>query len=207
MARQGCRRSALDSSLSGLYYSKAFQIQEMKNECKTDRIGRMTVRDCWRSAARPRRRGWATSEARITSPSLVRPENFDAAGDVFTRKLGFAATPALLSPLGAKNRLIWFRDRSYLEIATFTERNEFTAQFLDFLEDHEGAKFYGTAVADAGQTIDFLTGAGYPNAGPIPAPPLTIESTGEMVGLTPLWNSIVLTARVAPDNSNFLAAI
>ena len=135
---------------------------------------------------------------------LVRPENFDAAGDVFTRKLGFAATPALLSPLGAKNRLIWFRDRSYLEIATFTERNEFTAQFLDFLEDHEGAKFYGTAVADAGQTIDFLTGAGYPNIGPIPAPPLTIESTGEMVGLTPLWNSIVLTSRVAPDNSNFL---
>jgi hypothetical protein len=110
----------------------------------------------------------------------------------------------LLSPLGAKNRLIWFRDRPYLEIATFTERNDFTAPFLDFLEHHEGAKFYGTAVADAGQTIDFLTGAGYPNAGPIPAPPLTIESTGETVGLTPLWNSIVLTARVAPDNSNFL---
>jgi catechol 2,3-dioxygenase-like lactoylglutathione lyase family enzyme len=134
---------------------------------------------------------------------LVRPENFDAAGDVFTQKLGFSATPALLSPLGAKNRLIWFRDRSYLEIATFTERNDFTAPFLDFLEDHEGAKFYGTAVADAGQTLDFLNGAGYPAVGPIPAPPLTIEATGEMVGLTPLWNSIVLTSRVAPDNSNF----
>jgi catechol 2,3-dioxygenase-like lactoylglutathione lyase family enzyme len=86
----------------------------------------------------------------------------------------------------------------------FTELNEFTAQFLAFLEHHEGAKFYGTDVVDAAQAVTFLTDAGYPNVGPIPAPPLTIESTGEVVGLTPLWSSIILTARVAPDNSNFL---
>jgi catechol 2,3-dioxygenase-like lactoylglutathione lyase family enzyme len=135
--------------------------------------------------------------------SLVRAENFTAAGNVLTQQLGFAATPALLSPLGAKNRLIWFSDLSYLELATFTERNDFTAPFLDFLEHHEGAKFYGTEVVNAAQAITFLTGAGYPNVGPIPAPPLTIESTGQVVGLTPLWESIVLTSRVAPDNSNF----
>jgi catechol 2,3-dioxygenase-like lactoylglutathione lyase family enzyme len=135
--------------------------------------------------------------------SLVRAENFDAAGNVLTQQLGFAATPALLSPLGAKNRLIWFSDLSYLELATFTERNGFTAPFLDFLEHHEGAKFYGTEVVDATQAINFLTGAGYPNVGPIPAPPLTVEATGQVVGLTPLWESIVLTSRVAPDNSNF----
>jgi hypothetical protein len=135
--------------------------------------------------------------------SLVRPENFDAAVSVFTDQLGFSATPALLSPLGAKNSLIWFSDLTYLEIATFTELNEFTAPFLAFLEDHEGGKFYGTDVVDAAQAIAFLTGAGYPNVGPFPAPPLTIESTGEVVGLSPLWSSIVLTARVAPDNSNF----
>jgi catechol 2,3-dioxygenase-like lactoylglutathione lyase family enzyme len=134
---------------------------------------------------------------------LVRPESFDATASVFTQKLGFSATPALLSPVGAKNRLIWFRDLSYLEIATFTERNEFTAPFLDFLEDHEGGKFYGTDVVNAAQAIDFLTDAGYPNVGPIPAAPLTIVSTGEVVGLSPLWSSIILTARVAPDNSNF----
>lgn len=134
---------------------------------------------------------------------LVRPESFDAAVDVFTDQLGFSATPALLSPVGAKNSLIWFRDQTYLEIATFTELNEFTAPFLAFLEDHEGAKFYGTEVVDPAQAIAFLTGAGYPNVGPIPAPPLTIEATGEVVGLTPLWGSIVLTERVAPDNSNF----
>jgi hypothetical protein len=134
---------------------------------------------------------------------LVRLENFDAAASVLTDELGFSATPALLSPLGAKNRLIWFRDQSYLEVATFTELNEFTAPFLAFLEDHEGGKFYGTDVVDADQAITFLTGAGYPNVGPIPAPPLTIESTGEVVGATPLWRSIVLTERVAPDNSNF----
>lgn len=134
---------------------------------------------------------------------LVRPENFDAAVDVFSDQLGFSATPALLSPVGAKNSLIWFRDETYLEIATFTELNEFTAPFLAFLEDHEGGKFYGTEVIDPAQATAFLTGAGYPNVGPIPAPPLTIESTGEIVGLTPLWGSIVLTERVAPDNSNF----
>lgn len=134
---------------------------------------------------------------------LVRPESFDAAVDVFSDQLGFSATPALLSPVGAKNSLIWFRDETYLEIATFTELNEFTAPFLAFLEDHEGAKFYGTEVVDPAQATAFLTGAGYPNVGPIPAPPLTIESTGEVVGLTPLWGSIVLTERVAPDNSNF----
>jgi len=39
--------------------------------------------------------------------------------------------------------------------------------------------------------------------GPIPAPPLTIESTGQVFGFTPLWQSIILTSRVAPDNSNF----
>jgi catechol 2,3-dioxygenase-like lactoylglutathione lyase family enzyme len=134
--------------------------------------------------------------------SLVRLENFEAAGDAWTQ-LGFSLTPALLSPLGAKNRLIWFSDLSYLEILAFTELNEFTAPFLAFLEHHEGAKFYGTEVVDAAQAIAFLTGAGYPNVGPIPAPPLTIEATGEVIGLSPLWRSIILTARVAPDNSNF----
>jgi hypothetical protein len=73
--------------------------------------------------------------------ALVRSENFDAVGDVFTDQLGFSVTPALLSPLGAKNRLIWFKDLSYLEILTFTELNEFTAPFVAFLEDHEGGKF------------------------------------------------------------------
>lgn len=135
--------------------------------------------------------------------SLVRLENFDSAADAWTQQLGFSATPALLSPLGAKNRLIWFSDLSYLEIVTFTELNDFTAPFLAFLETHEGAKFYGTEVVDAAQAISFLTGAGYPNVGPIPAAPLTIESTGELVGLSPLWSSIVLTSRLAPDNSNF----
>jgi hypothetical protein len=135
--------------------------------------------------------------------ALVRLANFDAAAEVLTDQLGFAATPTLLSPLGAKNRIIWFDDLTYLEVLAFTELNEFTAPFLAFLEDHEGAKFYGTEVLDAAQAIDFLTAAGYPNVGPIPAPPLTIESTGEVFGLSPLWRSIVLTSRLAPDNSNF----
>ena len=135
--------------------------------------------------------------------SLVRLENFEAAGDFLTDQLGFAATPALLSPLGAKNRLIWFSDQTYLEIVAFTELNDFTAQFLAFLEDHEGAKFYGTDVVDAAQAISFLTGVGYSNVGPIPAAPLIIESTGEVVGLSPLWSSIILTGPLAPDNSNF----
>jgi catechol 2,3-dioxygenase-like lactoylglutathione lyase family enzyme len=135
--------------------------------------------------------------------SLVRLESFDAAADVWTDQLGFAATPALLSPLGAKNRLIWFDDLSYLEILTFTDLNDFTAPFLAFLEDHEGGKFYGSEVTDAAQVISFLNDAGYPNVGPIPAAPLVIESTGEVVGLSPLWSSIILTSRVAPDNSNF----
>jgi catechol 2,3-dioxygenase-like lactoylglutathione lyase family enzyme len=136
--------------------------------------------------------------------SLVRLENFDAAADVWTNQLGFAATPALLSPLGAKNRLIWFDDLSYLEVLTFTELNDFTAPFLAFLAEHEGSKFYGTEVVDAAQAISFLNDAGYPNVGPIPAAPLIIESTGDVVGLSPLWSSIILTSRVAPDNSNFL---
>jgi catechol 2,3-dioxygenase-like lactoylglutathione lyase family enzyme len=134
---------------------------------------------------------------------LVRAENFDAAASVLTDQLGFSATPALLSPAGAKNRLIWFDDLSYLEVVTFTELNDFTAPFLAFLEHHEGAKYYGTEVADAAQASAFLTGAGYPNTGPLPALPLTIESTGDVVGLTPLWSSVILTSRVAPDNSNF----
>jgi catechol 2,3-dioxygenase-like lactoylglutathione lyase family enzyme len=137
---------------------------------------------------------------------LVRLENFDAVTNIFTHQLGFSATPALLSPAGATNHLIWFRDRSYLEIDAFTELNDGTAPFLDFLQHHEGAKFYGTDVHDAAATSAFLTGAGYPNVGPIPAGPLTIESTGQMVGLTPLWNLVILTSRVAPDNSNFFLA-
>jgi Glyoxalase-like domain len=135
--------------------------------------------------------------------SLVRLEDFDAAASVFTDQLGFSATPALLSPLGAKNRLIWFSDLTYLEVVGFTELNEFTAPFLAFLEEHEGGKFYGTDVADAEQAATFLTGAGYPNVGPVPSLPLPLESTGELVGLSPLWRSIILTTRLAPDNSNF----
>src|SRR4051812_15184010 len=135
--------------------------------------------------------------------TLVRLENFDKVANIFSRELGFSVTPALLSPAGATNHLIWFRDRSYLEIDAFTERNDSTAPFLDFLEHHEGGKFYGTAVRDAGQTASFLTLAGYPNVGPIPAGPLTIPSTGQVVGLTPLWSLDILTSRVAPDNSTF----
>ncbi len=138
--------------------------------------------------------------------TLVRLENFDTVTNIFTQKLGFSATPALLSPAGATNHLIWFRDRSYLEIDAFTERNDSTAPFLDFLDHHEGAKFYGTAVHDAAATSAFLTGAGYANVGPIPAGPLTIPSTGQTVGLTPLWDLVILTARVAPDNSTFFLA-
>jgi catechol 2,3-dioxygenase-like lactoylglutathione lyase family enzyme len=133
---------------------------------------------------------------------MVRLENFDAAADAWT-DLGFSLTPTLLSPLGAKNRLIWFDDLTYLEILAFTELNDFTAPFLAFLESHEGAAFYGTEVHDAGQAIAFLNGAGYANVGPVPAPPLTIESTGEVVGLSPLWYSIILLGPVAPANSNF----
>lgn len=134
---------------------------------------------------------------------MVRLENFDAAASVWTGQLGFSLTPTLLSPLGAKNRLIWFSDLTYLEILAFTELNDFTAPFLAFLENHEGAKFYGTDVRDAAQAIAFLNGAGYANVGPIPAPPLTIESTGEVVGLSPLWYSIILVSPVGPDNSTF----
>jgi len=134
---------------------------------------------------------------------LVRLENFDDARDVLTRQLGFSATPVLVSPAGVENRVIWFDDLSYLELDTFTERNPSTAPFLDFLANHEGAKFYGTEVVDAAQAVAFLDGAGYPNVGPIPAPPLTIQSTGQVFGLTPLWTEIILTARLAPDNSNF----
>ena len=135
--------------------------------------------------------------------SLIRAENFDAALSIFTDQLGFSATPTLVSAIGAKNSLIWFDDLSYLEILTFTELNEFTAEFLAFLEDHEGAKFYGGDVVDFAQTISFLTGAGYPNAGPIPTAPLIVETTGEVVGLNPLWYSIILTAVLAPDNALF----
>jgi len=134
---------------------------------------------------------------------LVRLENFDAAGDVLTRQLGFSATPVLTSPAGVENRVIWFDDLSYLELDTFTERNPSTAPFLDFLANHEGAKFYGTQVDDAARAVAFLNGAGYPNVGPIPASPLTIQATGQVVGLTPLWTIIILTQRLAPDNSNF----
>ena len=134
---------------------------------------------------------------------LVRLENFDQAVGVLTDELGFAATAVLPNPLGAKNRLIWFDDETYLEVVAFTELNDFTAPFLAFLEHHEGAKFYGTDVVDAAQAITFLTDAGYPNVGPIPAPPLTIEETGDVVGLNPLWRSIIFTTRLAPDNSNF----
>jgi len=135
--------------------------------------------------------------------SLVRLENFDDAVSVLTGQLGFSATAVLDSPLGAKNRLFWFDDLSYLEVDAFTESNPFTQPFLDFLDHHEGAKFYGTEVLDAAQASSFLTAAGYPNTGPIPAAPLTLEATGETVGAIPLWSSIILTSRVAPDNSNF----
>jgi catechol 2,3-dioxygenase-like lactoylglutathione lyase family enzyme len=134
--------------------------------------------------------------------TLVRLENFDAAATTM-QQLGFAVTPALLSPAGATNHLIWFGDLSYLEIDAFTERNDATAPFLDFLDHHEGAKIYGTEVLDAARAVSFLTAAGYPNVGPIPAGPLTLVPTGETVGAIPLWSLIILTSRVAPDNSNF----
>ncbi len=135
--------------------------------------------------------------------ALVRLENFDDAAAVWEGELGFALTPALLSPTGGKNRLIWFDDLSYLEVLAFTELNPFTAPFLDFLEHHEGGKFYGSEVSDASAALAALNASGYPAIGPLPAPPLVVEPTGEVVGLSPLWSSLVLTTVLAPDNSNF----
>ncbi len=134
--------------------------------------------------------------------TLVRLENFDATANVM-QQLGFAVTPALLAPGGATNHLIWFNDLSYLEIDAFTENNAGSAPFLDFLEHHEGGKIYGTEVLNAAHAASFLTAAGYPNTGPIPAGPLTLVPTGQTVGAIPLWSLIILTGRVAPDNSNF----
>ncbi len=134
---------------------------------------------------------------------LVRAENFAAATTTFAETLGFSTTPTLLSPLGAKNSLIWFEDQTYLEVLTFTELNPFTAEFLAFLENHEGGKFYGADVEDAAAALTFLNGAGYPAVGPIPTAPLVLEPTGDVLGLTPLWYSIVLTSVLAPDNSTF----
>ncbi len=118
--------------------------------------------------------------------TLVRLQNFDAESNIFAR-LGFSLTGVLQSPAGIENRLIWMKDRSYLEIDAFTESNDATAPFLDFLQHHEGAKFFGTAVQDATAAATFLTDAGYPNVGPIPAGPLTVAATGQVVGTTPLW--------------------
>jgi catechol 2,3-dioxygenase-like lactoylglutathione lyase family enzyme len=134
--------------------------------------------------------------------SLVRLENFDAAADVW-RHLGFSVTGALLSPAGATNRLIWFKDLSYLEVDAFTERNDFTAPFLDFVNAHEGVDFFGTEVRDAAKASTFLTNAGYPNTGPLPASPLTLVATGETVGAIPLWQDVILTSVVAPANAEF----
>jgi catechol 2,3-dioxygenase-like lactoylglutathione lyase family enzyme len=135
--------------------------------------------------------------------SLVRVENFASAANVLSQKLGFAITPVLTAAGGIENRLIWFPNLSYLELDAFTENNPSTAPFLDFLAHHEGAKFYGTEVLDADRAVTFLNAAGYPNVGPIPAGPLTIQSTGQVVGTTPLWRLIILTSLLAPDNSNF----
>ncbi|HRC88092.1 MAG TPA: VOC family protein, partial [Thermoanaerobaculia bacterium] len=134
---------------------------------------------------------------------LVRPADFSGARAVFSQQLGFAVTPSLLSPVGARNSLIWFSDLSYLEVLTFVDDNPFTAPFLEFLEHHQGGKFYGNDVVDFTQALAFLNGAGYPAVGPLPAGPLTIEETGQVLGLVPLWYSIVLTSRLGPDNSIF----
>jgi hypothetical protein len=59
---------------------------------------------------------------------LVRLENFAAATDVFTRQLGFSATPVLTSPAGVENRIIWFEDLSTqlpLPIFRFRGRDRF----------------------------------------------------------------------------------
>jgi catechol 2,3-dioxygenase-like lactoylglutathione lyase family enzyme len=134
---------------------------------------------------------------------LVRLENFTDAQTIWTSKLGFTATPVLASDAGVENRLMWFDDLSYLELDAFTANNPGTAPFLDFLTHHEGAKFYGTEVRNATHAAAFLTAAGYPNTGLIPAGPLTVQSTGQVIGTTPLWQEIILTSLVAPDNSTF----
>lgn len=134
--------------------------------------------------------------------SLVHPDNFDHSIDVFN-DLGFATTSVLLSPLGAKNSIIWFDDLTYLELATYTEVNPVTQPYVDFLDEFEGGKFYAIDVIDYTQTMAFLTSVSYGSFGPVPAPPLTIEGTTDVVGLTPLWDTVFLTGPIAPDDSLF----
>ena len=134
---------------------------------------------------------------------LVRPESFPQTLAVFSSDLGFTTTPVLTSPAATMSSLVWFPDLTYVEIASPFEENPLTAPFLDFLDSHEGGKFYAIGTADALAWSSHLTAAGYPNTGPIAAFPLMLESSGQVLSVDPLWQSVFLTAQIAPDDSLF----
>ena len=135
--------------------------------------------------------------------SLVRPENFDDQVDVMSRQLGFPITPALLSPIGAKNRLIWFGDLSYLEVLTITEAERLHRALPGIsgpvrrqsVLRHRGDQCH------PGDRLPERRGLSQRGAGPGGAAHDRIDRSGG--GLSPLWSSILLTSRLAPPTRIF----
>jgi len=135
--------------------------------------------------------------------TLVRPENYVPTRITMVEDLGFRITPTLVSPLGTRNTIIWFEDLTYLEIATYSEVNEFTAPVVSFLDTFEGAKAYATEVSSSWDAAWFFTDVGLDHTGVLVAPPLFIEQTSEMLPY-PMWKQMSFLEPAAPDDSMFV---
>lgn len=135
--------------------------------------------------------------------TLIRPENFDSARSTWVEDLGFRASPAIESALGVRNTIIWFPDGTYVELATYTDENEFTAPVVAFLDSHEGAKAYATEVGSIADAADFFDTIDLANTGPFESFPLFVARTGAPLP-SPLWSQLSFLGPSAPDDSLFL---
>lgn len=97
---------------------------------------------------------------------LLWTRNADRASGVLERKLGFQVRPGGDFGDGVANRLIMFRDMSYLELLFFTrpldQVSPSAMEGVEFLRHRDGAHSFGINVPSLERTLAHLAAGGFP---------------------------------------------
>ncbi len=120
-------------------------------------------------------------------------------------RLGFNVRHGGHFPGGVSNALVFFDDRSYLELLTVapnhTKDND---DIADFAKKHEGAMFLGLNVSSAKAAADYLRARNFDVSGPAPG---SIMSDKDKTPPPPEWYDVYTPDKPAPGKQVFTLPI
>jgi len=96
--------------------------------------------------------------------------DLDSRAELYRSRLGFTIGDKGKHPGGTANAIIYFKNKTYLEIVTFLDREQAAKSpsgLVPFLDKHEGALFLGISVASIEQAAAYLRSRNFEMGGPV----------------------------------------